>query len=176
MNHENRQTRHGFSLIEAITVVAIVGVLAAGVAPAIRSQTALQQGCAAAEVARVLRVARSNAMATGEPTGVQVSAADDSLALVVTPHPGSGVITLNDALGGPWPTIVIPDRFGGAEIAAVTGGNGESGTATLWFAHSGEPQVRSSSGTLVSTFEQDAVITLSGEHHVTVRAVSGVIE
>lgn len=157
-------------------MVAIVGILAAGVAPALRSQTALQQASAAAETARVLRVARSNAMATGEPTGVVVSTVEQSLALVVSHHPGSGVSTLCDALGEPWASMVVSDRFPGASMTSVVGGDGDSGQITIWFAHSGEPQLRDGSGALDGSFESDATIQFAGGHSVVVRALSGVIE
>jgi prepilin-type N-terminal cleavage/methylation domain-containing protein len=166
----------GFSLIEAIAVVAIVGILAAGVAPAIRSQTRLHQAAAAAEAGRLLRLARAHAMATGEPTGVEVFSPEQTIRLVVSPDPGQGVITLSDALGQETELIDIPAKFPGAAILGVTGGDGSTQRVTLWFSHAGEPQVRSESGSLISSFAEDAVIQFQGEHAVAVLAVSGVIE
>ncbi len=172
-----RQLRaRGFSLIEAITVVAIVGILAAGVAPAIQSQTRLHQAAAAAEAGRLLRLARAHAMATGEPTGVEVDTPAQTVRLVVSPVPGSGVIPLSDALGQEAEPIEVTTRFPGASIQSVTGGDGTTQRVTLWFSHTGEPQVRSQSGALISSFAEDAIIEFEGDHSVSILAVSGVIE
>lgn len=165
-----------FSLIEAITVVAIIGILAAGVAPAIQSQTRLHQAAAAAETGRLLRLARAHAMATGEPTGVEVLASAQTLRLVVSPAPGAGVVALGDALGQAAESIDLSTKFPGASILSVTGGDGATERVTLWFSHAGEPQIRSDSGSLISSFDEDAVIEFEGDHSVAVLAVSGVIE
>ena len=67
----NRQA--GFSLLELLIVITILGVTAAIIAPVISTSDGRKLDVAAEEVAQALRFARSESQRTGDIHGVQIS-------------------------------------------------------------------------------------------------------
>ena len=67
----NRQT--GFSLLELLIVITILGVTAAIVAPVLSTSDDSKLGLAAEEVAQALRFARSESLRTSEVHGVNIN-------------------------------------------------------------------------------------------------------
>ena len=67
----NRQA--GFSLLELLIVLTILGIIAAALAPGISTSNTKKIELAAAEVAQAIRFARSESQRTGDIHGVQIS-------------------------------------------------------------------------------------------------------
>jgi prepilin-type N-terminal cleavage/methylation domain-containing protein len=67
--------RHGFTLIEILIVITILGIVGAVAVPTFSSPDPQRLGLAAEEVASALRFARNEAMRTGQDLGVNSSTA-----------------------------------------------------------------------------------------------------
>lgn len=168
--------RRGFSLIEAMVVVVIIGILSASAAPMLGSQGMLRERAAATEVAGLLRTARGFAMATGEPCGVRIRVAEDSLGLVTWSPVSRESEPLTDLGGAAFEALGISDTFSGARLATVTDGRNGGEDVTIWFGHDGAPQWRDSGGSLLGVAEANGGIVFQGGTSVTIVAVSGAIE
>lgn len=175
MNRPVSRPARGFTLIEMVTVIVVLGVLAASAVPAFRTLTDVRRGAALNEIKRQLAVARSTAIMSGRPTGLTIQT-DSSLQLVQVPTPGAGIQPLTGPLGETTPVTSLPGRFSGVSITSATSGRGETGAVTFWFAFDGSPQSRTPSGTLSGAWTADGAITLSGGRSITVRKITGVIE
>lgn len=164
-----------FTLVELMTVVVIVGILAATAIPAFGTLSSSRRAAAGKEVARLLLVARSCALASGRPTGLKFDAGS-ALTLVNIPTTGAAPTAMVDPMGQPEATVALPGLFDGVNVLSVVLGDSTSGNVTLWFAYDGTPQTRTSGGVLGSTWASDATITLTGGGTLTVRRGSGLIE
>ena len=67
-------------------------------------------------------------------------------------------------------------RLPGADLITVTGGDGATGAQTLWFGYAGAPERRNPAGARLGGWSQDAAITLSGGHTITIRRTTGAME
>lgn len=169
-------TRRAFTLIEAMVVVVLMSVIAVTVLPALGNLEDARRGAAADELARMLTHARSLAMASGEPSGVEIDLGNESARLVRIASAGGSPVAAIDALGQPEQGVVFSDLYAGVELVSLIQGDGSGGSGTIWFRFDGLPQVRSSSGVLVGAFTQDAEVELSGSRTVTVRMGTGLVE
>jgi prepilin-type N-terminal cleavage/methylation domain-containing protein len=168
--------RRGFSLIEAMVVVVIMGILAASAAPMLGSQGMLRERAAAAEVAGLLRTARAFAMATGDPCGVRVSVSEDAVALVRWSAETGRQEALSDLSGSAFGEVGVSASFAGARLARASDGQNSGDDVSLWFGHDGTPQWREADGTLIGVAEADGEIQFERGTAVIVIAVSGAIE
>lgn len=159
-----------------MVVVVIIGILAASAAPMLGSQGMLRERAAAAEVAAMLRTARGFAMATGEPCGVRIRLAEDTLGLVVWSSESREREALTDVGGAAYESMGISAFFSGARLVSVTDGRNDGEDVTIWFGHDGAPQWRESDGSLLGAAEVDGGLEFQGGTSVTVVAVSGAIE
>ena len=71
MNEVSRS--HGVTLVELLIVVTLLGVVAVVAIPNLRSEDPYRLELAAREIANAIRLARSEALRTGEVHGVQIS-------------------------------------------------------------------------------------------------------
>lgn len=168
--------RRGFSLIEAVVVVVIIGILAASAAPLLGSQGMLRERAAATEVAGLLRTARAFAMATGDPCGLRVSVSEDAVALVRWSAETGRQEPLSDLSGSASGEVGVRATFAGARLARATDGQDSGDEVTFWFGHDGAPQWREGDGALIGVAETDGEILFESGTAVTVMAVSGAIE
>jgi len=176
MQRPRRPSSRAFSLVELAVVVALLGIMAASVTPALRGVSDARQSAAWREAERRLVHARTRAMSTGRAFGVRITAASGTFELLEIPVGGGIPQGARDALGQTIPAWSLPTAYPSTAVSSFVGGDGVSGTGVVWFGHDGAPQRRNSSGALLGAFTQDAVVTLTGGRTVTVREVSGLVE
>lgn len=174
LNHQTGSARRGFTMVELIVVVVVLGIVSASVIPAIGALAGARRAGAVEHVRATLRLARASAMLTGQPTGVAVNPDDSTLAVVwIAPGataPGAKI----DALGSPYTPVSLAIEFPGSAIDALVGFDGSSGAGTLWFGTDGVPERRDSIGTLLGTATSDAVLTLDSGEAITLDRGTGV--
>lgn len=157
-------------------VVALMGILAVAVLPALATVSESRRSAAWREVERRLVVARMMATSTGRAFGVRVTPGAGTFELLEIPAGGGAPAAAHDPLGGGAGAWSLPGAYPGTQVTSFVGGDGASGTGVVWFGYDGAPQRRNSSGTLLGGFSQDAVVTLTGGLTVTVRRSSGLVE
>jgi len=170
-------TQHGraFSLIEAMVVVLVVGILAASAIPAANLLADMNRATASHEIVRSLELARARAMATGRPHGVRFSVTDQTMQPVWIASKGASPTAATSQSGQE--QDVVPFRsFGNASLAEFVGGDGVSTEGTLWFGGDGSPQSRSGTGALLGAWASDARIRVQGEPELVIRRITGLIE
>lgn len=162
-------------MIELVTVIVVVGILAAASAPAFSTLSASRRAAAAGEIRRHLLVVRSTAMASGRPTGLAL-ASGSALTPMQIETPGASPVALMSPLGSRATPVSIAGLYPGTSIQSASLGSGDTGSVTFWFAYDGTPHTRSSSGTSSPAWTTDGQIAMTGGTVVTVRRISGVIE
>jgi type II secretory pathway pseudopilin PulG len=171
-----RPARRAYTLVELLGVLSIAGVVALTAAPAVDRLARARHGALETETRRMLLLARAHAMATGQPTGLTIDPVADKLAIVRIDAPGGAPSALPGPTGAAADEFDINARLSGADIIAVTGGDGAAGAQTLWFGYAGAPERRSPAGARLGDWSQDATIALSGGHTITIRRTTGAIE
>jgi prepilin-type N-terminal cleavage/methylation domain-containing protein len=172
----NPGVHRGFTLVELAVVVALSGILAAGVVPAWERVRSAQRIAARAELVRVLCHAREQALARGQAVGVSIDAAVQEIGLVWM-APGSDEATaMPDALGQPVPMRAITRALGdcvvtGLELSGVPGSAG-----VVWFGHDGTPELRSDDGGLLGDATAASRVALEGVDDVVIAPLSGMVE
>lgn len=175
------RSERGFSLLEMLMVVVVIGVLAAVVGPGLGSLEQQRQESAFDEVSRTFRYARATAMASGSPTGVRLQTGSgvqlsllrvdpDSLNLEAAPAP----------LGEDSTTRYLDLEIPSLAISSMTNGDGASSSdETFWFRFDGTPHTRASDGTFTALFSESAEIVLvsgSGTRTIVIREHTGLID
>lgn len=168
--------RRGFTLVELVAVMVILGVLSIAAAPTLTRISSAGDGAFVREIERRLVLARATAMATGRPCGVRVDAAAGSLSMLWIQNAGGAPAPMPGATGPSGKDVGLAAEFPGASIALFVNGDGGATYDTVWFGYDGAPQLRAGDGTLVGDFTQDAVITTGGGAVVTVRRLTGSVE
>jgi len=167
--------RSAFTLAETIAVLVIAGIMAIVSAPAFAGLLRLRHASLAAEVERRLQLARAHSVASSQPVGVRVDTALQRLTMLQIPDPAQAPAEFDAVVGGN-PTTLVSEIAPGASISSASI-NGGTTYSTIWFDFRGEPHVRDeATGAFVSDFTQDATITLTGGHEITVRRLTGLIE
>lgn len=163
--------RCGFTLIEMIAVVVVLGVLSVTAAVSMNGTGAARARAAAHFVARDLSFAREWALATGTTTWVVFSVGTNSYSVLAEnpAAPGrAGALTITDpATGQAFVSRLNDPALAGVGLSAVSipgGGN------DLGFDWMGRPM--NAAGTRATTH---ATITLSQSQTVTVTAGAGVV-
>ena len=168
--------RRGFSLTELIAVMVILSVLAITAAPAVRSVTSAREGALTREVVRQLELARAYATATGEPAGVVFNDGAGAFLMRRIAAGGGSPVAVPDPTGGVYEDLLLAQRYPASSVTAFVTGDGDPERRAVWFSYEGVPEVRDDNGVFVTSFTQDAVITTTGGHEVTVRRTTGSIE
>jgi len=169
-------SRRAFTLVEVALVVALLGILAVSVLPAIAGVGEARAAGAWREVERRFVHARSRAMCAGRAFGVRLNPTAGTFELLEIPAGGGAPVAASDALGQTMPAWSLDLSYPGTAVTSFVGGDGSSGTGTVWFGHDGAPQRRNASGLLLGGFAQDAVVTITGARTVTIRKDSGLVE
>jgi len=175
MSRTTRHSEHGFTLLELVVVILIVGLVSVTALPALNQVQAARQAGARSEIVSQLRSARAHALALGDPSGLSIDLGAQSFQLVTVP-PGAGAQAMLDPLGAEEPVRRIEELYPGASFASVTLLDGSSGSGVIWFSNDGTPEVRDESGAYVGVASADAVIVLEGADAITVDRLTGRIE
>ena len=172
--HGRTSRRGGFTLVELLAVVVIMGIIAVSVIPTISHAGEARRGVARDEVVRMLEYARSRAGATGEPCGVGFDTGDPVVTLVTLTD--GGVVSIIDPVTGVSKDADLGALFDGVSVSAFENGDGTTAAGVVWFDYLAAPHVRDSDGVFDAWFDRDATVTLSSGATIVVYKHSGVIE
>jgi MSHA pilin protein MshC len=158
----------GFSLVELVTVLVIIGILAAVAVPAVASFSGSRSAVAAQRIARDLSFARHLATSSGRRTWAVFSVPANSFAVLAEPTGSPGrvnAITCSDpGTGLPLTCTLNADPFAGVSLVSVSFDSGSE----VGFDWLGRPL--DSAGAQLSA---PGVVSLSGGQTVTIAPGSG---
>jgi len=174
MSSRPRNTVRAFTLVEVLTVVLIMGILAVAVRPALDSMNGSRRGAAVSDVKRRLELARARAIATGKPYALKINATTDTVQMYWIPSTGATPVAAPSPSGEAEPVYSIPVLYPTCEITSFT--NGDASSQYVWFGVDGTPQARNAAGTVTGSWTQDATIVMSGGTSIFVRRVSGAVQ
>ena len=161
----------GFTLVELIAVMLIVGVLAASAVPSLQKMASTQASMAAAKLLNDMTHARQLAVATGTRTWVVFDTSAETWTILSEDpsNPGrSNAVVINDAAtGGTFVHTLGNGSFAGAQIiSAAFDGNPEVGFDWL-----GRP-LNSAEGNLAA----QGTVTLTDNHLIQVAVSTGHVQ
>ncbi len=172
--HRSRSLHAGFTLIELMVVVVIMGVVSVSVIPAMGNVRAMRQGAARDDLVRYIHVARGRAVASGSSRGVQVDLSDSSLRIVKLDALGAVEIE-TDPLTNAARAINLSTLYPGVTIEGMTNGDGAGGSGIVWFDFESNPMTYNTSSEVFSLNTQTVTITLSSGEQIVVYPYSGTI-
>lgn len=164
--------RVGFTLIELIAVMMMLGLLSATVAPALSAIQRARDNGLAREIARRLETARAFAMATGQPAGVNFDLNAGVIGMRRIAATGQPPSPTPGPTGEPTPDLVIKAMYPGSRITRTRGLR----VPNIWFNADGAPQTRRSDGSFKALPRIVAQVESSGSHIVLVWQTTGLVE
>lgn len=177
MRRPARTSRHaGFTLLEVMTVVILIGIVSATVIPSLAGVRDARAAAAAVEARRLISLAREHALLSGEPSAAAIDPDDESITLRWIDSESGTIEPMPDALGAGRSPVLLGFEFAGAGIASFADGTGAPGPGVVWFGFDGVPEIRNESGVLLGIATSDAVLVMDDGSSVTVRRGSGLIE
>lgn len=163
------RSRRGFSLIELVTVVVILGTLSAVTIAALSPTISARQQATARTMAALLNRQRAQAMLTGVGTWASFNTSTNTYSFFVDSTSIAGranaLAQTDPDRGGSWAISLNSGESAGVAISSVSIGGGGTDLGYDW---RGRPV--NSGGTLLTS---NAVITLSGPTTVTIHAGTG---
>ncbi len=172
----NPIVRDGYTLLELMVIVILMGILSATAIPVLNQSTRARQGASRDEVVRLFEFARGRAMAGGIPAGVVVDTSTNMLRLV-TLDDGGEIVNIVDQVDGGIKQSSLAIEYSGVAINSFVNGDGTSGNGIVWFDFRAEPHIRDDdTGVFNSVFAQNATLTLSTETLIVIHAYTGLVE
>lgn len=162
MSASNRRTCGGFTFVELVLVLIVVGVLAAVAAPRMIDRTAFQVHGSAIEVRTALRYAQKLAMAKNRDVCVTRTPAPN-LTLSFSLTAGGGGVCI--------PPVLRPDGGGNYVVTPPAGITLTSSAAVFRFNPQGQPT--SNTGVLLNAV---TTLTVGGTVPVTVTRETGYVQ
>ncbi len=165
----------GFTLVELMMVVVIMGIIAVSVIPAMGNVRDMRAGAARDDVARMLEITKGNALASGEPVGLRIDVERSELTMIHLSVAGT-ITPMTDPLTGQDRMVNITQTYSDVSLSGIINGDGSSGSGMIWFDYESTPHTRNPSGDFTAINDEPAVITLSSGSTVIVHAHSGLVE
>lgn len=165
-----------FSLVELVAVMVILGVLSVAAIPSLGALSQTRKAALAVEIERRLLVCKAWASGTGEPAGLKIDTANQLISSVRLVPGATGPTTIPGPTGDTdsGSSLFVPASFPGVSVASIsTPPNSDN---TIWFAHDGTPQARSSTGTLIGPLSGITRIVIADGPTVSVIPLTGVVE
>jgi prepilin-type N-terminal cleavage/methylation domain-containing protein len=168
----HRGSGGGFTLIELIVVLVLVGILAATAVPSLATLTSSRAAAGARQVQRDVSFARESAILTGTRTWVIFSASTDTYSILVEDPSNPGRLNAS----------VMTDPATGKDYQVTLGAAGSefSGVEITSAAFDGQQEIGFDwLGRPLNNAEADlaaqGTVTLSGGHLITVRVGTGMV-
>lgn len=181
MIHRIRTSRrHALTIVELLSAVIILSIIAVTAIPAWSHASEARIASVADRVEMAALQARTFAINTGVPHGLQV--ASTSIQSVYLPIAAASPVATRDGMNQPTPAITFLEEQPGALKSCVAGDGATSFPFTIWFSHNGVPQLRASDGTLIGNASSDVVINIGSTDDndvrsvIRIRKISGAIE
>ena len=161
-------TGGGFTLVELIAVMVVVGVLGASAVPSLRKMASTQASMAAAKLLNDLTHARQLAIATGTRTWVVFDTSAETWTVLAEDPSSPGRINatvINDpATGGAFVQTLGTGEFAGAQIISA----GFDGNPEVGFDWLGQPL-----NSTESSLAAQGTVTLTDNHLIYVAVSTG---
>jgi len=174
-NTNRESSRNGFTLVELMIVVVIMGIISVTVIPAMGTVQGMREGAARDDLVRLIEVAKGKAVASGRPYGLWVDLADSSITIVQINDLGE---TQNefDPLTNGIRTINLSTQYSGVTITSMINGDGAGGSGTIWFDYEANPHTRDLSGSFSALNSSTVRVSLSSGALVIIYPHSGTVE
>jgi prepilin-type N-terminal cleavage/methylation domain-containing protein len=168
--HRVRSFGRGFSLVELIAVMVLIGIMGAVAVPAISRANEARAGLAAPLIARDLCYARDAACSSGLATWTVFTTGTSTYSMFqesrTSPGRAGRTPMIDTSTGRAHAQTIGAAEFGGTTISAVSLGGGTE----IGFDWLGQPMNSSE-----NLFTSDGTITLSNGRTITVIAVAGAV-
>ncbi|MFO0857657.1 MAG: prepilin-type N-terminal cleavage/methylation domain-containing protein [Phycisphaerales bacterium] len=171
--------RHAFTILELLAAITILSIIAVTAIPAWSHASEARIASVADRVEMAALQARSCAINTGIPHGLQVTTT--SIQPLYIPN-GAAPIATRDGMNQATPSITFTEETPGVIKSCVSGDGTTTFPFTIWFSHDGVPQLRNSSGTLIGNATYDVIINVGSSSDsdvrssIRIRKISGEIE
>ncbi len=166
--------RRGFTMVELVVVVVIMGIVSASVIPAMSNVRTMREGAARDDLVRMFEVAKGLAVASGMPHGLAIDLERSTITVVLINELGA-VETEIDPLTGRARSIDLGVVYPGVELVSFRNGDGVGGTGTVWFDFEASPHMRSQAGVFEELNTLEAIVELGSGEQVAVYPYSGMV-